>query len=243
MADAFLHLPVADRREVLSVAVDQSGRPAHLLEKDVWVMWPLATLYGSALGEHLVFKGGTSLSKAYALIRRFSEDVDLTYDIRAIAPDLVGDNGEAFPTARPRVMHAERTFWEKATAIFCLQERLRGGRFARHWHDVVRLDEAGFAEAAFADRYLANAVARHKTMFFAEKVSDRTPIDCAAAVSGGLRLVAAGDGLKALEEDYAHMVEDGLLLEDAESFAALMQRYIAVRANNVSKEFDQVSPK
>ena len=48
-------------------------------------------------------------------------------------------DGLIFPTARPRVMHAERTFWEKATAIhvFCLQERLRGDRFARHWHDVV----------------------------------------------------------------------------------------------------------
>ncbi len=42
-------------------------------------------IYGSALGEHLVFKGGTSLSKAYGVIRRFSEDFDLTYDIRARA--------------------------------------------------------------------------------------------------------------------------------------------------------------
>ena len=50
--------------------------------------------------ENLVFKGGTSLSKAYGVIRRFSEDVDLTYDIRAIAPDLVGDNREALPNSR-----------------------------------------------------------------------------------------------------------------------------------------------
>lgn len=337
MADAFLHLPVADRREALSVAADQSGRPAHLLEKDVWVVWALGTLYGSALGEHLVFKGGTSLSKAYQVIRRFSEDVDLTYDIRTIAPDLVGDDGEAlpktrseekrwssevrkrlpdwvvdtvqpiitealaaealaatirvegenlfidyeaatagsgyvapsvmlefgarstgepasvrdvicdaaglvegvvFPMARPRVMHAERTFWEKATAIhvFCLQERLRGDRFARHWHDVARLDEAGFAAAAFADRGLANAVARHKAMFFAEKAADRSPIDYAAAVNGGLQLVPAGDGAKALEEDYARMVEDGLLLEDAEPFETLMERCaeIAARANSAA---------
>ena len=100
MADPFLHLPIEDRREALGVAADRSGRPAHLLEKDVWVVWALATLYGSALGEHLVFKGGTSLSKAYQVIRRFSEDVDLTYDIRAIAPDLVGENGEALPKTR-----------------------------------------------------------------------------------------------------------------------------------------------
>uniref|UniRef100_UPI0025D7BB4B nucleotidyl transferase AbiEii/AbiGii toxin family protein n=1 Tax=Thiocapsa sp. TaxID=2024551 RepID=UPI0025D7BB4B len=100
MADTFLLLPAEDRREALSVAADRSGRPAHLLEKDAWVVWALATLYGSPLGEHLVFKGGTSLSKAYGVIRRFSEDVDLTYDIRKLAPDLVGDCGEALPKTR-----------------------------------------------------------------------------------------------------------------------------------------------
>jgi hypothetical protein len=337
MADVFLRFSAKDRRDALGVAADRSGRPAHLLEKDVWVVWALAALYGSPLGEHLVFKGGTSLSKAYRVIRRFSEDVDLTYDIRQIVPDLVETDGEAlpktrseekrwsgevrrrlpewvagtaqlvianalaaeglaatiraegeklfvdyeaaatgsgyvapsvtlefgarstgepaslrdvacdasglikgveFPTARPRVMHAERTFWEKATAIhvFCLQERLRGDRFARHWHDVAKLDEAGLAVAAFADRDLAQAVARHKGMFFAEKAADRSPIDYAAAVSGGLRLVPAGDSLKALKEDYARMVEDGLLLEDAEPFETLMERCadIAARANRAS---------
>lgn len=55
-----------------------------------------------------------------------------------------------FPTAQPRTMKAERTFWEKATAIhvFCVQGKLRGERFARHWHDLVRLDDAGIAEVA-----------------------------------------------------------------------------------------------
>jgi hypothetical protein len=109
MADAFLSLPVEDRREALRVAADRSGRPAHLLEKDVWVVWALATLFGSDIGAHLVFKGGTSLSKAYGVIRRFSEDVDLTYDIRAIAPDLVGENGEALPKNR-----SEEKRWSKA---------------------------------------------------------------------------------------------------------------------------------
>lgn len=334
MADTFFHLSVRDRREALNVAADRSGRPAHLLEKDAWVVWALQTLYGSDLGEHLVFKGGTSLSKAFGVIRRFSEDVDLTYDIRAIAQDLVGDatdplpptssaekrwtdivrtrlsgwvegtaqpiitnalatdalmatvradseklfieyeatqsgsgyvaptvmlefgarsTGEPasyrditcdasgfvkdvlFPTARPRVMHAERTFWEKATAIhvFCRQERVRGNRFSRHWHDVVRLDDAGVADAAFADRELANAVARHKGMFFREKAADGSQIDYGVAVKGGLQLVPSGDAHKALAEDYTRMTEDGLLLDDAEPFETVMERCadIAHRAN------------
>ena len=157
-------------------------------------------------------------------------------DVNCDAAGLV--DGVVFPTARPRVMHAERTFWEKATAIhvFCLQERLRGDRFARHWHDVVRLDQAGFAAAAFADRELAHAVARHKTMFFAEKAADRTQIEYVAAVDGGLQLVPVGDGAKALAEDYARMVDDGLLLEEAEPFDTLMERCadIAARANNAA---------
>ncbi|MGY2811964.1 hypothetical protein ACVIHF_008694 [Bradyrhizobium sp. USDA 4506] len=94
MSDKFLNLSDAERREALGVAASNSGRPAHLLEKDVWVVWCLNALFSSALGEHLVFKGGTSLSKAYGAIRRFSEDVDLTYDIRTIAPDLVNTNDD-----------------------------------------------------------------------------------------------------------------------------------------------------
>jgi hypothetical protein len=100
MAEAFLGLSVQDRRDALGVAADLSGRPAHLLEKDVWVVWALAALYAAPLGEHLVFKGGTSLSKAYKVIRRIFGDVDLTYDIRALAPDLVPGDGDALPKTR-----------------------------------------------------------------------------------------------------------------------------------------------
>src|SRR5579872_5865644 len=97
MADFFLRLTPADRREILEVVATKSGRPPHLLEKDVWIVWALETLFASRFGPHLVFKGGTSLSKAYQSIRRFSEDIDLTYDIRAIAPDLVPAEGDAVP--------------------------------------------------------------------------------------------------------------------------------------------------
>jgi Nucleotidyl transferase AbiEii toxin, Type IV TA system len=69
-----------------------------------------------------------------------------------------------FPTAQPRTMKAERTFWEKATAahVFCAEGKLPGDRFARHWCDLVRLDDAGIATTAFADRDLSLAVASHK---------------------------------------------------------------------------------
>ena len=100
MADLFLKLPAGDRREALGVAAASSGRPLHLLDKDVWLVWILEVLFQSPFATHLVFKGGSSLSKAYQIISRFSEDVDLTYDIRALAPDLVGEDGESLPPNR-----------------------------------------------------------------------------------------------------------------------------------------------
>ena len=90
MAD-FFQLSTAERLDVLDAAANISGLLPHLLEKDIWVVWSLRHLFAGPFAENLVFKGGTSLSKAYGVIRRFSEDVDLTYDIRAIAGDLVGD--------------------------------------------------------------------------------------------------------------------------------------------------------
>ena len=53
MSEAFLALSADERREALAVAASASGRPAHLLEKDIWVVWALDALFSSPLGEHL----------------------------------------------------------------------------------------------------------------------------------------------------------------------------------------------
>lgn len=54
----------------------RTGLPAYAIEKDAWVSLVLRMLFRSEIKDHLVFKGGTSLSKAYKLIDRFSEDID-----------------------------------------------------------------------------------------------------------------------------------------------------------------------
>ena len=91
MADAFVSLARTDQRDALGVAATKSGRPAHLLEKDVWVVWSINALFSSPFGEHLVFKGGTSLSKGYDIIKRFSEDVDVTHDVRRLLPEFAAE--------------------------------------------------------------------------------------------------------------------------------------------------------
>lgn len=122
-------------------------------------------------------------------------------------------------------MRPERTFWEKATAIhvFCLGGKLRGDdRVSRHWHDVVALDQAGYAATALADRALATTVARHKNAFFRERDGGGAHIDYAVAARGGLRLVPEGDRLTLLADDYQRMVADGLLFSTPPPFSSLI---------------------
>ena len=112
----YFSLTDQDKIDALETAASKLGRPADLLEKDIWVVWSLNALFDSTLGESLVFKGGTSLSKVYKAIDRFSEDVDVTYDIRKIIPDLIVDPDKPYPPNRSQAKK-----WTEA-----VQDRLAG---------------------------------------------------------------------------------------------------------------------
>jgi len=83
MNDGFKKFIAASKRDRLDIFLAASrrlGAPVQNVEKDFWVCWTLDALYhGLPPGSpRLLFKGGTSLSKAHDLIRRFSEDIDMT---------------------------------------------------------------------------------------------------------------------------------------------------------------------
>jgi hypothetical protein len=69
-----------ERSDLFLTAGRRLGAPLINIKKDFWVCWTLNCLYHRLQGgsPRLLFKGGTSLSKAYALINRFSEDIDIT---------------------------------------------------------------------------------------------------------------------------------------------------------------------
>lgn len=125
MTDGFFTLSRKDQREALEYVRAESGRPAHLLEKDIWVVWVLRALFEAPVGADITFKGGTSLSKVYSIIDRFSEDIDLTLDIRKLIPDLVGGGGE-LPASR-----SQAGKWTKA-----VRSRLPGW-IARHIQPLI----------------------------------------------------------------------------------------------------------
>ncbi len=78
-------LPENARQELFSETAAQTAMPPAVVEKDFWVCWVLDKLFSdSELANVLLFKGGTSLSKVFGLIERFSEDIDLILDWRLL---------------------------------------------------------------------------------------------------------------------------------------------------------------
>ena len=80
--DDIARLPTDDRAALFGETGARRGVANTIIEKDFWVCWSLKRLFGLPKGTTatLVFKGGTSLSKAFNGIRRFSEDIDLSFD-------------------------------------------------------------------------------------------------------------------------------------------------------------------
>jgi predicted nucleotidyltransferase component of viral defense system len=102
MSDLFLEIPLADRAEILQSVAPVIGLPPHVLEKDVWVCWALQAVFEMPDRLPIAFKGGTSLSKVFGAIRRFSEDIDLTIDYTALSDgvDPLATEISAWPRSR-----------------------------------------------------------------------------------------------------------------------------------------------
>lgn len=109
-----------DRRDLFLTTANRLGTPLQNVEKDFWVCWVLDLLLnGHAFNEpRLLFKGGTSLSKAYGLISRFSEDINITVFREDIGQnieinDLEGLSGkqQCYQAGLSRIYsrHAQRT--------------------------------------------------------------------------------------------------------------------------------------
>ena len=86
-------MPTRDRADLFAETAERKLLPEAIVEKDFWVCWVLKQLFSiEALSGRLLFKGGTSLSKIFHAINRFSEDIDLAVDYEAL-----GFKGERDP--------------------------------------------------------------------------------------------------------------------------------------------------
>ena len=120
--DAFLRMAVRDRRLACLKVAEQKRLQAASVDKDFWVCWALREMFNLPdIGSRITFKGGTSLSKAWELIERFSEDIDLVVD-----KDVLGFAREASPDQAPSNKQRRRRLDDlMATCRSWVQDQLK----------------------------------------------------------------------------------------------------------------------
>ena len=114
--ESFLTLSEQDRRDVFEAAANRLDTLPSYVEKDYWVCVVLDALYNRLPDGHpkRLFKGGTSLSKAFGLIERFSEDIDLV-----VYRDGLGFEGERDPTVAGNLSNKKRAALFKELKAAC----------------------------------------------------------------------------------------------------------------------------
>jgi hypothetical protein len=120
--NSIARMPASARAELFAETADRKVLPDAIVEKDFWVCWVLKQLFSiESLSGRLLFKGGTSLSKIFHAINRFSEDIDLAVDYVAL-----GFTGERDPR-REDISKTRRNAILAGMMVEC--QRYIGGEF------------------------------------------------------------------------------------------------------------------
>jgi len=132
----FYNLPSSDKADIFQAISTRNGMPAFAVEKDWWVTKTLSIIFEMEASKHLVFKGGTSLSKAWKLIQRFSEDIDL-----AIDRSFLGFDGELSKSKRTALRKAAG---EYTTGVFFeeLNTRVEAEKFQDVHLNVIPAEDS-----------------------------------------------------------------------------------------------------
>ena len=109
----FFDQSTEDRHLAFEQAALRRGLSPVIIEKDFWVCWMLGVLFESKFGNHLVFKGGTSLSKVFGVIARFSEDIDLS-----LSPEFLE---LSIPAPTQKLSRNQANKWMTAAEAACAQ--------------------------------------------------------------------------------------------------------------------------
>lgn len=120
----WLKLSDQQRLNIYTETGKRAGLPAFVIEKDWWAVHILALIFSMECASALVFKGGTSLSKGWNLIQRFSEDIDL-----ALNREYLGFKGMLSAAA---IRKLRRKSYEFLTTVFVqeLRNKFTGADFA-----------------------------------------------------------------------------------------------------------------
>ena len=175
--NSVLRLTPAGRADLFNAAAQQLGIGPVPLEKDFWVCWTLRELFSlPGIGDHLIFKGGTSLSKVWRAIERFSEDIDVS-----LSKDWLGFGGASDPEQQESRKQQGRKLEELAVAcaqkiseelLPALQARASAALGKEGWSITIAVDDP----QTLLFRYPTSLPALPGTAYIAREVK----IECGA---------------------------------------------------------------
>jgi len=125
-------------KELIDATALHLKLPYLYIEKDYWVTYVLKNLANSEYSDIAIFKGGTSLSKAYKIIERFSEDIDL-----AVITDGAGSNQIKKLIKKIETAILDNNF----TALLEHEQNSKGSQFRKTVHDYMKLEDGDFGHA------------------------------------------------------------------------------------------------
>lgn len=192
-----------NRRMLFGNAAFNMGISDAIMEKDFWVCFFLDVLFHQSQdATRFCFKGGTSLSKGYHAIRRFSEDIDLILDWR-----LLG-----YSRDEP---YDKRTNTQQEAFNDVVNGKVPE-RYARHYYDLYMLSQTPTMDEALADVELLNTVASFNQKFYHSSWAQYDE-----ATLEKITLVPMTETRARLAEDY-HRMQD-VLFGNKPSFDVIME--------------------
>jgi hypothetical protein len=126
-------------KEIIDTTAKDLNLPFLYIEKDYWVTYVLKNLANSQYSDIAIFKGGTSLSKAYKIIERFSEDIDL-----AVITDGESSNQIKKLIKKIEVAILDENFNELPEH----EQTSKGSEFRKTLHDYAKLENGDFGHAS-----------------------------------------------------------------------------------------------
>ncbi|MDR2149120.1 MAG: nucleotidyl transferase AbiEii/AbiGii toxin family protein [Tannerella sp.] len=169
----WVQLSLEERQTILANVAEKEFIVDNAVEKDFWVSMVLKAIFGLPCSEGLVFKGGTSLSKCWGLIERFSEDCDLAID-RAV----LGFDRELSKNQRDKLRRKSKKFADN-TLVPALEQALNDLGLSGHFNlDNPPTKESDKDPVEFFIEY--KSVLPEKNEYIAERV--KVEITCRSLI-------------------------------------------------------------
>jgi len=138
-----LHEDKKALEEAIRATANTLSLPIEYVEKDYWITYTLKTLASSDMDDEIVFKGGTSLSKAYNLISRFSEDIDIAVLTESLS-------GNQIKTKLKKITNCMNTIFKEIES----PDTSKGSKFRKIRFQYPRMDNSVPIEGQITDSLL-----------------------------------------------------------------------------------------